>query len=76
MKPYHVVWKGPVHKASGLGRASRAYAQSLKRQGVAVSIGAAQQRKNGSRYTRVLIYHHLPNSIQWKKSAACMILLF
>lgn len=67
MKPYHVVWKGPVHKASGLGRASRAYAQSLKRQGVAVSIGAAKQRKNGSRYTRVLIYHHLPNSIQWKK---------
>ncbi|AWB44715.1 glycosyl transferase family 1 [Paenibacillus sp. CAA11] len=67
MKLYHVVWKGPVHKASGLGRASRAYAQSLKRQGVAVSIGASTQHKKGSPFKKVLIYHHIPSRIQWKK---------
>lgn len=65
MKPYHVVWKGPVQKASGLGRASRAYVQSLKRQGVSVSIGATRQ--NRSQGKKVLIYHHIPSSIQWKK---------
>ncbi|MBE9914747.1 glycosyltransferase family 4 protein [Paenibacillus donghaensis] len=67
MKPYHVFWKGPVHKASGLGRASRSYAQSLKRQGVAVSIGASDNRKNSAQGKKVLIYHHIPSSIQWQK---------
>ncbi|MFC3747053.1 glycosyltransferase family 4 protein [Paenibacillus sp. GCM10012306] len=67
MKPYHVVWKGPAHKASGLGRATRAYAQSLKRQGISVSIGAPSHRKNGAQGKKVLIYHHIPSSIQWKK---------
>ncbi|MDR9855772.1 glycosyltransferase family 4 protein [Paenibacillus sp. VCA1] len=67
MTPYHVVWKGPVHKVSGLGRASRAYAQALKRQGVAVNIGASNHRKNGVQGKKVLIYHRIPSSIHWEK---------
>jgi glycosyltransferase involved in cell wall biosynthesis len=68
MKPYVVVWKGPVHKASGLGRASRAYAKSLKRQGVAVRLSPQDHRKpNAAQVKKVLIYHHLPSRMQWKK---------
>ncbi|MFC5451119.1 glycosyltransferase [Paenibacillus aestuarii] len=67
MKPYHVVWKGPVHKASGLGNASRAYARALIRQGVRVKIGAARTRKNSAGGKKVLIYHHVPNSMNIKR---------
>ncbi|MBP1964275.1 glycosyltransferase family 4 protein [Paenibacillus aceris] len=67
MKPYSVVWKGPVHKASGLGRASRAYVRSLRRQGVAVRVGNLSQSITPARRKRALIYHHIPSRIQWKK---------
>ncbi|WP_136608082.1 glycosyltransferase family 4 protein [Paenibacillus dokdonensis] len=66
MKPYEVVWKGPIHKTSGLGRASRAYVRSLKRQGVTVRLGATSHRKNGIQGKKVLIYHHIPSHMQWK----------
>lgn len=66
MKPYYVVWKGPVHKKSGLGGASRAYVRSLKRQGVTVRVGAL---RNGItvKVKKALIYHHIPTHMHWKK---------
>lgn len=66
MKPYLVVWKGPVHKASGLGRASRAYARALKRQGVSVRIGGLSKSIRPSKGKKALIYHYIPSHIQWK----------
>ncbi|NOU62747.1 glycosyltransferase [Paenibacillus sp. LMG 31461] len=66
MKPYYVVWKGPVHKRSGLGRASRAYVRSLKRQGVTVGVGTLRHGITVKR-RKALIYHHIPSHIQWKK---------
>lgn len=66
MKPYLVVWKGPVHKASGLGHASRAYASALRRQGVNVQIGILNPRKIAARSKKVLIYHYVPNHINFK----------
>ncbi|MGG1550225.1 glycosyltransferase family 4 protein [Paenibacillus ferrarius] len=66
MKPYHVVWKGPVHKKSGLGRASRAYLRSLRRQGVPVSVGSTKNHLT-SKVKKALIYHHIPTQMQWKK---------
>ncbi|NOU66522.1 glycosyltransferase [Paenibacillus sp. LMG 31461] len=65
MKPYVVVWKGPVHKASGLGHASRTYAASLKRKGVAVRFGHLSVGKRPSKGKRVLIYHGVPSHIHW-----------
>ncbi|MGQ7887532.1 glycosyltransferase [Paenibacillus sp. WC2504] len=66
MKPYYVVWKGPVHKRSGLGRASRSYVRSLKRQGVTVGVGTLSHGISVKR-RKALIYHHIPSHIQWKK---------
>ncbi|OAS16508.1 glycosyltransferase family 4 protein [Paenibacillus oryzisoli] len=65
MKPYIVVWKGPIHKASGLGHASRTYAASLRRRGVDVRLGHLRMGKRPSIGRRVLIYHDVPSHIQW-----------
>lgn len=65
MKPYVVVWKGPVHKASGLGHASRTYAASLKRKGVDVRVGHLSVGNRPIIGKRVLIYHNVPSHIQW-----------
>lgn len=70
MSNYQVVWKGPVHKASGLGIASRAYVQALRRQGVNVKVGNAS-RTNGSGWgKKILIYHHSPHTINFRKERA------
>ncbi|NOU98830.1 glycosyltransferase [Paenibacillus planticolens] len=63
MKPYSVVWKGPVHRTSGLGRASRSYIRSLKRQGVAVSVSATKHPSKGK---KALIFHYIPTRMKWK----------
>ncbi|CAH1194985.1 hypothetical protein PAECIP111891_00576 [Paenibacillus allorhizoplanae] len=68
MKPYVVVWKGPVHKASGLGHASRTYAASLKRKGVHVRLGNSRVSKRPSMGKRVLIYHDVPSHMQWERA--------
>ncbi|NOU98180.1 glycosyltransferase [Paenibacillus sp. LMG 31456] len=70
MTNYKVVWKGPVKKASGLGIASREYVYALKRLGVDVSVGASGRNlsKDGSqRKLKILIYHHLPHTINMSK---------
>jgi len=70
MKSYHVVWEGPVRRASGLGHASRAYVGALKKQGVAVKIGASKHGAIPSQGKKVLIYHHIPSRFPWKKYRA------
>ena len=70
MTPYQVIWKGPVHKKSGLGIASRSYVQALKRQGVDVRVGAISNRypnQGKTKSKKILIYHHLPYTINFKK---------
>ncbi|MEC0227075.1 glycosyltransferase family 4 protein [Paenibacillus alba] len=67
MKPYHVVWKGPIHNATGLGRASKAYARALKRQGVTIRIGASNHGRSPVSGKKVLIYHYLPSRIHMTK---------
>lgn len=70
MAGYRVVWKGPVQKASGLGIASREYAKALKRQGVDVRVGASEKssyRDEKTKKRNVLIYHHLPTTINFEK---------
>ncbi|WP_276356885.1 glycosyltransferase family 4 protein [Cohnella caldifontis] len=67
MKPvYHVVWKGPVRRLSGLGIASREYVKALRSQGVQTTVGAARSRTGGEG-RRVLVYHHLPNTLRPRK---------
>ncbi|MCY9658070.1 glycosyltransferase family 4 protein [Paenibacillus chondroitinus] len=66
MKSYRVTWEGPVHRASGLGYASRAYARALTRQGVAVSWGLSGPKGRSSHGKKVLIYNHVPNHINFK----------
>ncbi|WP_028551588.1 glycosyltransferase family 4 protein [Paenibacillus sp. UNC451MF] len=66
MKPYYVVWEGPVHKTSGLGRASRAYVRALVKQGVPVRVRTPIPGTN-SASRKVLIYHYLPSHFPWKK---------
>ncbi|MNI13152.1 D-inositol-3-phosphate glycosyltransferase [compost metagenome] len=76
---YQVVWEGPVQRASGLGIASRAYVQALRRKGVDVRInygGRAEAFRDSSR-KKVLIYHHPPSQINLKLARArydCIIL--
>lgn len=68
--PYKVTWKGPVHKASGLGIASREYVNALKRLGVNVTVQGTDSgggAGGGARMRKVLIYHHPPNTINMKK---------
>jgi len=68
MALYKVVWKGPVHTASGLGVASREYVRALKRQGVKVTVQGKRSRppkKGGHRL--VLLYHFTPNTIILRK---------
>jgi glycosyltransferase involved in cell wall biosynthesis len=81
MTNYQVMWKGPVHKAGGLGKASREYALALSRQGVDVKVLANVKTKltNLARLThlikkpyaknkrKVLIYHHSPNQINMQQ---------
>ncbi|MGF7047891.1 glycosyltransferase involved in cell wall biosynthesis [Paenibacillus sp. DS2015] len=67
---YQVVWKGPVHKASGLGIASRAYVQALKRQGVNIKVGTGLNGGVTNRKNKVLIYHYPPHTINFKKERA------
>lgn len=65
---YHVVWKGPVNKSSGLGIASREYVRALRAQGVHATVGAeGLGNSNYPRNRKVLIYHHTPNSINMQK---------
>ncbi len=80
MIPYQVIWKGPVGKPDGLGRASREYALALNRQGVDVKVEAGSKGlAAGSALARllhkphiagkrkILIYHYLPHTIRLKK---------
>ncbi|ASA22493.1 glycosyltransferase family 4 protein [Paenibacillus donghaensis] len=62
---YRVVWKGPVHRSSGLGIASREYVKALRRQGVPTSTTPAASGGSGSR--KVLVYHHAPHTLNVKK---------
>lgn len=70
MSNNQVVWKGPVHKASGLGIASRAYVQALRRQGVNVKVGDVSRTNGSPRSKRILIYHHSPHTINFRKERA------
>lgn len=70
MTNYHVVWKGPVHKKSGLGIASRAYVQALRRQGVDVKVGNTSRGKASHGNKKILIYHHPPYRINFRKERA------
>jgi glycosyltransferase involved in cell wall biosynthesis len=67
---YQVVWIGPVHKNSGLGIASRAYVQALRRQGVNVSVGDTPRGNANQGKKKILIYHHPPHTINFKKERA------
>ncbi|WCK54486.1 glycosyltransferase family 4 protein [Aneurinibacillus sp. Ricciae_BoGa-3] len=81
MTNYQVIWQGPIHRASGIGKASREYALALSRQGVNVKVltNMKTQRTNTAAlnplikkpYARnkrkVLIYHHSPNTINMQK---------
>lgn len=70
MSNYQVVWKGPVHKTSGLGIASRAYVQALRRQGVKVKVGNASRTNGSVGNKKILIYHQSPNTIKFRKERA------
>ncbi|MEK8129077.1 glycosyltransferase family 4 protein [Paenibacillus filicis] len=68
MTSYQVVWKGPVQRSSGLGIASRAYVQALRRQGVDVVLGSSElpaSRKGKGGKRRILIFHHVPTKINF-----------
>lgn len=54
-----------MHKASGLGHASRMYAASLRRKGVNVRIGGLKSRLRPIHGKRVLIFHDIPSFIDW-----------
>lgn len=65
MTRYHVVWKGPIHLASGLGIASREYVRALRRQGVRTTAGSGKNsRQSGKgKSSSVLIYHYPPHTL-------------
>ncbi|WP_058303138.1 glycosyltransferase family 4 protein [Gorillibacterium timonense] len=66
MKPYQVVWSGPVGRLSGLGNASREYVSALRGQGVRVHATANGRSVplSGSKSDRkVLVFHHSPHKI-------------
>lgn len=65
--PYQVVWKGPVHLASGIGDASREYVKALRRAGVRVAVNKPSLPGTGRRLHRVLIYHDAPDSLDVAK---------
>jgi len=70
MVNYQVVWKGPVHRASGLGVASREYIRALRRHGIDVKLGTSNPgfvQGGKKKKRRVLIYHFLPNTINLRK---------
>ncbi|GGD90769.1 glycosyltransferase [Paenibacillus nasutitermitis] len=70
MANYQVTWKGPMHRNSGLGVASREYVRALRRQGVDVKQGTSYQGfvpQGIGKKRRVLIYHFLPNTINLAK---------
>ncbi|MFB6365964.1 glycosyltransferase [Paenibacillus elgii] len=83
MSSYQIIWKGPVQRSSGLGRASREYALALSRQGVNVKVEAGKARRKklagGAPFARlvrkpyaagkrkILIYHYPPNRIRMRK---------
>ncbi|AJY74700.1 glycosyltransferase [Paenibacillus beijingensis] len=70
MSAYKVVWRGPVHKGSGLGIASREYVKALRRQGVEVEVGKSRKgsSKAGIRKKKtVLIYHYPPHTLNFRK---------
>jgi len=67
MTRYHVVWKGPLHKASGLGIASRSYVRALRRQGVTVWTREPPRHAVIPGSKKVLLYHHLPHSIRFRR---------
>ncbi|OAB40777.1 glycosyl transferase family 1 [Paenibacillus glacialis] len=70
MTNYQVLWKGPVHKNSGLGIASRAYVQALRRQGVHVMVGSESRGNPNQGIKKILIYHAPPHTINFKKERA------
>ena len=61
-RPYEIVWKGPIHRASGLGVASRAYVKALRQLGIRVTTQSGS-RLPRSAQRRVLIYHHSPANL-------------
>ncbi len=63
MTKYQVVWKGPTHRAGGLGTASREYVRALRQQGVDVKVTTEVKKPDAGNKRRVLIYHHPPNRI-------------
>jgi len=69
MKPYKVVWRGPVGRLTGLGNASRHYVKALRGQGVKVKVEGKRKRKTPPRPLagkRVLVHHYTPNTINFK----------
>lgn len=60
-KPYHVVWKGPIHLLSGIGHASREYVNALRRAGVRLSVNKSVE--SGKGVHRVLIFHYTPDTL-------------
>ncbi|WP_159882025.1 glycosyltransferase [Paenibacillus puerhi] len=71
MTPYQVVWKGPVHRLSGLGIASNSYVHALRRLGVKVQAddsGPAAPRSGSSPMKRVLICHQLPHKFNFRQA--------
>lgn len=67
MTPPAVVWRGPVHRASGLGIASRAYVDSLRRQGVRVTIDRGHRHGGRSPRSAVLICHQSPSAVRLRR---------
>lgn len=62
-RSYVVVWKGPVHLASGIGHASREYVKALRRAGVRVAISRPAAPASGRGVRRVLIWHYTPDGL-------------
>ncbi|TDF92943.1 glycosyltransferase family 4 protein [Paenibacillus piri] len=71
MAKIHVVWRGPVKRATGLGIASREYVSALRKQGVNVKVNTGESsrytKKDGSKKRNVLIYHLLPQKLNMKR---------
>lgn len=70
MSRYHVVWKGPIHTAGGLGIASREYVRALRRQGVRTTAGSGRKlrQSGGAKKSSVLIYHYPPHTLNVRKA--------
>jgi|GEM_PF-1130679 len=62
----HIDWRGPIGRGSGLGSASREYAQALRRQGWRVEARAGMGVHDGGRKSkgrRMLVYHYPPHTM-------------